>query len=219
MAEERVGPPERRLPLFRRQAIEGAPGTIKLAELPFAAKFVLRLDPAAGEAAFRQAAGLDLPAAPLMSVVNGERAVLWLGPDEFLVVAPEAEAGELAEALAAGLADTHHQFTEVSNYYTAILVEGPKARQALMKLTTLDLHPRAFKPGMVAGSNFGHAQAYLWLEHEEEGAARLRLYVRWSMAEYLWCALAEAGREWGVPEQEPVAGEPMLTESVTSRKA
>jgi len=219
MSEEKVGVPERRGPLFRRHAIEGAPGTLRLEELPFAAKFILRLDPAAGAEAFREAAGLDLPAAPLMSVVNGERAVLWLGPDEFLVLAPQGEGAELAASVAAGLKDTHHQFTEVSDYYTAIAVEGPKARKALMKLTTLDLHPRGFSVGTVAGSNFAHAQGWLWLEHEEEGAARFRLYVRWSMAEYLWGVLAEAGREWGVPEQEPVTGEPMLTESITSRKA
>jgi sarcosine oxidase subunit gamma len=27
------------------------------------------------------------------------------------------------------------------------------------------------------------------------------------MADYLWCALANAGAEWGVPEQVPVKGE------------
>ncbi|MBZ8133970.1 sarcosine oxidase subunit gamma [Afifella sp. IM 167] len=219
MADETGGAPERRMPLFRRQAIEGAPGTLRLEELAFAAKFILRLDPQAGGEAFGAATGLDLPPAPLMSVVNGERAVLWLGPDEFLVLAPEGEAAGLADAVASGLKDVHHQFTEVSDYYTCIAVEGPKARKALMKLTTLDLHPRAFSVGTVAGSNFAQAQGWLWLEHEAEGAARFRLYVRWSMAEYLWGTLAEAGREWGLPEQEPVTGEPMLTESVTSRKA
>jgi sarcosine oxidase subunit gamma len=27
------------------------------------------------------------------------------------------------------------------------------------------------------------------------------------MADYLWCLLADAGREWGVPEQVPIKGE------------
>ena len=57
----------------------------------------------------------------------------------------------------------HHQLVDVSDYYTIIEVAGPKAREALMKLTTLDLHPRAFKPGMVTGSVFGRANAMIWL--------------------------------------------------------
>jgi sarcosine oxidase subunit gamma len=27
------------------------------------------------------------------------------------------------------------------------------------------------------------------------------------MADYLWCLLAEAGREWGMPREVPVKGE------------
>ncbi|MDQ0324463.1 sarcosine oxidase subunit gamma [Rhodopseudomonas julia] len=211
-------PPERRTPLALRQPVEGAPGTLRLAELPFAGKFILRLDPASGSEAFREAAGLDLPAAPLMSVVNGERVVFWLGPDEFLLLVPEAEAAAFAEAVEKGLADQHHQLVDVSDYYTAIEISGRKAREALMKLTTLDLHPRGFPVGHVAGSNFARAQGWLWLEHGEEETARFRLYVRWSMAEYLWCVLADAGREWGVPEQVPAADETFLTESVHSKK-
>jgi hypothetical protein len=34
-----------------------------------------------------------------------------------------------------------------------------------------------------------------------------RLLIRWSMADYLWCLLADAGREWGMPAEVPVKGE------------
>ena len=78
-----------------------------------------------------------------------------------------------------------------------------------MKLTTLDLHPRAFKTGMVAGSMFGRTQATLWqaTDDAEEGGPLFRLIVRWSMADYLWCLIADAAREWGAPDQSPVGGE------------
>ena len=90
-----------------------------------------------------------------------------------------------------------------------IEVSGPKARAALMKLTTLDLHPRAFKAAMAAGSMFGRTHATLWQVADDatEGGPLFRLIVRWSMADYLWCLVADAGREWGMPEQLPVGGE------------
>jgi heterotetrameric sarcosine oxidase gamma subunit len=104
---------------------------------------------------------------------------------------------------------------DVSDYYTIIEVAGDQARELLMKLTTLDLHPRAFRPGMVTGSMFGRTQATIWQPPRAGGAGgdddggepTFRLFIRWSMADYLWCALADAGREWGVPEQIPVTGE------------
>jgi sarcosine oxidase gamma subunit len=68
------------------------------------------------------------------------------------------------------------------------------------------VHPRAFRAGMVAGSVFAHANALLWLPLGGDEEA-FQLFVRWSMADYLWCVIAEAGREWGVPEEFPVKGE------------
>ena len=117
-----------------------------------------------------------------------------------------------ARKLAAALAGTHHQLVDVSDYYTMIELAGAKARELLMKLTTLDLHPRAFRAGMVTGSVFGRANATLWqaADDGESAGPVFRLFIRWSMADYLWCVLADAGREWGVPEQIPVKGEMLV---------
>jgi heterotetrameric sarcosine oxidase gamma subunit len=78
-----------------------------------------------------------------------------------------------------------------------------------MKFTTLDLHPRAFKAGMAAGSMFGRAHATLWQVTDDaaEGGSHFRLIVRWSMADYLWCLIADAAREFGTPETLPIGGE------------
>ena len=68
-----------------------------------------------------------------------------------------------------------------------------------MKLTTLDLHPRAFRAGMVAGSVFGRANAMLWQTADDaaEGGPVFRLFIRWSMADYLWCAHRRCGPRMG----------------------
>src|SRR5690606_6979318 len=93
--------------------------------------------------------------------------------------------------------------------YTEIELSGRHAREALMKLSTLDLHPRGFSEGDVAGSMFGRTQATLWQSRggDAEGGPAFILLVRWTMTDYLWCALAEAGREFGLPAQEPIGGE------------
>jgi sarcosine oxidase subunit gamma len=39
------------------------------------------------------------------------------------------------------------------------------------------------------------------------GGPEFSVFIRWSMADYLWCAIANAGREWGLPEEVPVKGE------------
>ena len=205
--------PERRSPLAHRSSIAAERDAVRLAEIPFLSKHILRVDPETGAAVVKSALGLDLPQEPLTSSRSNDTACLWLGPDEWMIVGDDNLAPDLAKALA----KTQSQLADVSDYYTVIEVAGPRARDALMKLTTLDIHPRAFQVGQVAGSLFGHANAWLWLtgETDDEGPA-FRLIVRWSMADYLWCLLAECGREWGMPEEQPLAGEALLQASAQS---
>ena len=209
MSERLAATPLRRSVLAHRRALVVNSGEVRLAEIPFLGKFILRADRHAVVEPLRSALGLGLPFDPLTSSSSGDTAFLWIGPDEWmLVTAPEAADGR-ARAAAATLTGLHHQFVDVTDYYTTIEVAGLPARALLMKLTTLDLHPRAFKPGMTTGSLFGRTQATIWhtADDAEERGPVFRLFVRWSMADYLWCLLADAGREWNIPEQVPVTGE------------
>jgi sarcosine oxidase subunit gamma len=198
--------PQRRSPLDHRPPVGGDGGAIRLAEMPFVGKLILRCAPASAAAPMRDTLGMELPG-PLASARAGRLSMLWLGPDEWMLVTPPEEADALAAKAAAALADLHHQVVDVSDYYTVIEIGGAKAREALMKLTTLDLHARAFTVGQVAGSVFGRATATLWLRPEENSDPLFWLFVRWSMADYLWCLVADGGREWGVPMQMPLGGE------------
>lgn len=201
--------PFRRSPLFHRRPIEAENGALRMAERPFLGKFILRADPSQATDLLLGALGLSLPVEALTSATIGDTSLLWMGPDEWmLVTAAEAAERVLADTRGA-LAGLHHQLVAVGDYYTVIEVAGPNARPALMKLTTLDLHPRAFRTGMVAGSLFGRTNAMLWQTSDdaEVGGPAFSLFIRWSMADYLWCLLAEAGREWGMPAEVPVKGE------------
>jgi len=204
--------PVRHSPLSHRAPIEAPVGALRIAERPFLGKFILRAAHAEAVGPLKETFGLDLPAEPSTSASGAETSLLWLGPDEWMLVTKGEGAEERFGRANRALAAIHHQLVAVGDYYTVIEVSGPRARETLMKLTTLDLHPRAFKAGMVAGSMFGRTHATLWqmTEDSAEGGPLFRLIVRWSMADYLWCVIADAGREWGIPEEQPVGGETLV---------
>ncbi|MBA3519227.1 MAG: hypothetical protein H0T75_16685 [Rhizobiales bacterium] len=207
MAELRL--PVRRSPLGHRAPIEAEAGAVRMAERPFLGKFILRADRHEAVEPLRSVLGLGLPFDPMTSSAAGDTALLWMGPDEWMLVTAPGAASELHAKAKAALAGAHHQLVDASDYHTVIEVAGVKARELLMKLTTLDLHPRAFPAGMATGSVFGKANATIWLpmERADDNGLAFQLFIRWSMADYFWCLLANAGREWGIPEQAAVKGE------------
>lgn len=201
--------PVRRSPLQHREAIAAPDGRLDLAERAFDAKLTLRVEP--DDNALREALGLAWPAPTRFVEAAGHRLV-WQSPDEFLLLGPAGTEAALEARLTEALAGRHHQVVNVTDYYTTIVISGPKAREALMKLSTYDLHPRHFGPGDAVGTTFGHAQGWLMQTTADDAAEgpAFDLIVRWSHADYLFCALARAGREWGLPAQEPVGGETLV---------
>lgn len=200
--------PVRRSPLAHREAIECE--VLSLAERAFEAKLILRAEvDVAAKAA--EALGLDLPDACRFTE-NDSHLMGWLSPDEFLITGPEGSEAALSERLAAALGDAHHLISNVTDYYTTLSYAGPKAREGLMKLSTLDLHPRGFTQGGLMGSVFMHANAWLSLRtgDDADGGPSFDLIVRWSFADYLWCALSHSGHEWGLPEQKLRQGERLV---------
>ncbi|MDQ0316948.1 sarcosine oxidase subunit gamma [Amorphus orientalis] len=204
--------PRRRSPLAHRAPIRAENGAVSLAEWPFLTKIGLRCQPGRDAEAVASATGVALPTAACSSAVTGERSLLWLGPDEWLLLAPDGEGTELGKALEGALAGQPlTQTVDVSDYYTLITLTGPRGRDVLSKLITIDMHPRAFQAGRVVGTHVGTSTAVtIWLRDESEAAGPVfDILVRASLADYLWCLLADAGREFGCPEQEPKAGESM----------
>jgi sarcosine oxidase subunit gamma len=125
---------------------------------------------------------------------GGGRAVLWLGPDEWLVVTPPGDAAALHAALAAALAGLRASATDVTDNYTTIRIAGPKARWVLAKGWPVDLHPRNFGPGRVAQSNLALCNVIL---RQVDDAPGYEILVRPSFAKYLWDWLTDAALEVG----------------------
>ena len=168
---------------------------IVLTEVRFPTLLNLRGD--ASDAAFgsgvESALGVVPPAAPnTVSQIEG-LAVLWLAPDEWLVVST-GEAEDLAGKLEAKLSSVFATVIDLSDNYVCIRIEGAQARRVLQKGWTLDLHPRAFGAGQCAQSMLSHAPVILRQTSDVPG---YELIVRPSFAKYTWEWLVDASAEYG----------------------
>ena len=108
---------------------------VRLAHVPFLAQAASGWRPA-------RAAGADRdPADPTAAWTTAGGPVLWLGPDEWLVVGPpggeQDDGGELGGADGA-------QRAAVDCTYRAVLECPARARTVLATACALDLHPRAW---------------------------------------------------------------------------
>ena len=160
--------PSVRTPLDHLDAIR-IPGRLAVSAAPHAARLLLRGDPAALSAAY----AIALPAAPCRAAETNAQAALWLGPDEWLLLAPP---GTVKAAPVEGGA-----VTDVGHRQVGLVLEGPGAIEALATGCPLDLHPSAFPPGMCTRTVFGKAEIVLW----RQGPARFRLEVWRSFAPYV----------------------------------
>ena len=170
-------------------------GEVRLAELPFLAQVNVRLDAKGAAAdAVGLALGLSLPLEPNTVVRAGELTVLWLGPDEWLVVgAPDTER-DLEQRIRAAAGNDHVSVTDVSAQRTTLLVSGARARDLLAHGCPLDLHPRAFGPGRCAQTMLARAQVVV-VARDEPGAG-FWVLVRSSFAGYLTDWLLDAAGEY-----------------------
>ena len=160
-----------------------------VATLPPATRYVLRGADAARHAAGK-ALGVELPGVACRAGTAGERAALWLGPDEWLLIAPEADAAEVSAALERALADVPHSLVDVSHRQCALGVQGHQAATLLAAGCPLDLDPAAFPVGMCTRTMLAKSEVVLW----RTAADTFRIEVWRSFAPYVTQFLAEAGR-------------------------
>jgi sarcosine oxidase subunit gamma len=125
--------------------------------------------------------GMALPTVPCRSAVSGARAALWLGPDEWLLIASEAETVTLETQLSTALAGVPHALVDISHRQTAVLIDGAAAATILNAGVPLDLALSAFPVGMVTRTIFEKTEIVLW----RTAAESFRVEVWRSFAPYL----------------------------------
>jgi len=164
-------------------------GLVRIAEMPPRGMITLKGDLASAKlkTAAAKLADVDFPG-PCGAVVNGDRGLLWMAPDEIMVLLPRAEAASGVAALSKALAGTHHLAADVSDARCHFRLEGAAGREVLAKLTPADLHPDAFGPGEVRRTRLAQVAAAFWMPD----AGTVDLIAFRSVAAYVFDLLSNA---------------------------
>jgi sarcosine oxidase subunit gamma len=180
-----------------RSPLEGfafpAGARFTLSEAAPAARFVLR-----GSEAVRVSCGMAF-GAELPSRLGGAgegagRAALWLGPDEWLLVANSADAADIGATLDSVLEGTAHSLVDVSHRQVGLSASGPAAARVLNAGCPLDLDLKAFPVGFATRTVFDKVEIVLWRRAE----TTFHVEIWRSFAPFLAGSLAEAAR--GAPD-------------------
>jgi sarcosine oxidase, subunit gamma len=158
---------------------------MQITDLPDRVRLILR----GGQQVAAAAAGtlgFGLPVQPCRAAGSIGRATLWLGPDEWLVLAPESDT--IAHDLAQALQGHAHSLVDVSHRQVAIRVSGSAAAGLVNAGCPLDLHVDAFPVDMCTRTLLGKTEIVLWRREEES----FHIEVMRSFARYLRDFLSEA---------------------------
>jgi sarcosine oxidase subunit alpha len=168
--------------------------TVQLTALAPTTRLAIRAGSAAGTA-IGLSLGVLLPTVPCRSVITRDRAALWLGPDEWLIVAPEG-ASELAAQATTAAASHPASIVDVSHRSRTLEITGQHAAWCLNAFCALDLDMSAFPVGMCTRTRLGQAEVVLWRIAPEV----FHLDIVRSFVPYAWACLEEARLELTDPE-------------------
>jgi sarcosine oxidase, subunit gamma len=158
-------------------------------QAPRAARFILRGSPEVAARAGESFGAAPSPK-PRRASVAGGRAALWLGPDEWLLIAEGEAPATLGAQLEAALAGAPHALVDVSQRQIGLLLEGPLAARALSAGCPLDLDELEFAVGEATRTMLSKAEAVLW----RRGPQSFHLEVWRSFADYAVSFLSEAAK-------------------------
>lgn len=182
-------------------SLRSMPGKVAIGEMPLLAQVTIRVDPKSPAAErIGTALGTMLPHHGDVAC-TGELTVLWLGPDEWLIVGPEGSQNSIQDTVKSALGEDHGAVVDVSANRTVLSVTGPKSRDLLNKGCALDLHPRSFEPGQCAQTKL--ARAGVIVVCRDGSSPSFWVIVRSSFARYLADWLVDALSEYEVTTGEP----------------
>jgi sarcosine oxidase subunit gamma len=174
-------------PLDRAALPQGEHFSLRVA--PRAARFILRGSrDAAGRVGERF--GAAPPLEPRRANASGGRAALWLGPDEWLLMAEGETPEALGPDLQAALVAESHSLVDISQRQLGLDLQGPNAARALNAGCPLDLGLGAFPVGEATRTMLSKAEIVLW----RKGPQWFHVEVWRSFADYAFAFLTEAAR-------------------------
>ncbi len=176
-----------------RHGASGEPGVTisKRSDLRLFTVSVLKGQGGAFAGAVSAATGLSLPSGPACVSANGVT-ILGTGPGQWLLVADNDGAAACENLIrdTAGMA----AIVEQSDGRAIVAVGGVKAREALAKGISIDLHPKAFPAGSAAVTSAAWLGMTIWRPGEE---STFYIAVARSYAGSFWNWLSHSAAEFG----------------------
>tara|TARA_B100000963_G_scaffold333369_1_gene325645 strand:- start:67 stop:681 length:615 start_codon:yes stop_codon:yes gene_type:complete len=170
----------------------GEPGLV-FCEMAHIGKLNIRADKSA-EKIIKTATGCVFPPTANKFTTAGERHVVWLGPDEFMIICEAGKDEELASAINASFGSHHAAVTDITDALAAFKLKGAAVRQVLAKGCALDLHQSSFASGDAAQTLLSQAAVTIMALADDE----FFIICRTSFAPYLHDWLLDAALEYGV---------------------
>lgn len=149
-------------------------------------RVALRADKSA-IAGIEKALGLVLPKSPKASVSKNGKTALWIGPDEWLLLA-DGEASMMPAF--AKLKSKLFSAVDVSHRNTAIQLSGDRAIDVLNSGCPQNLSLDAFPVGACSRTVFGKAEIVLW----RTGPSEVHLECWRSFSDYVWKFLVDSAK-------------------------
>ena len=119
---------------------------------------------------------------------EGENGLLWMAPDEVLILVPYADVTATLDAIRKSLKGTAFLAENVSDARAVFTVSGPSAREVLAKVTPADLRPASFPTGRLRRTRLAQVPAAFWLRDE----TTFEVVAFRSVAEYVFALLKTA---------------------------
>lgn len=131
--------------------------------------------------------GVRMPA-QLGAEVRGENGLLWMSPDELLILVPYRQAGNTVAQLEKALAGQHMLAVNVSDARALFRLRGSHLRDVLSKLAPIDAAPGAFPVGVLRRTRLAQVAAGIWLTDISTG----HVFCFRSVADYMFKLLCTA---------------------------
>jgi sarcosine oxidase subunit gamma len=147
-------------------------------------------------------ASLDLPLpSPGRVYESGNTTVLWLAPQEWLLILPRSEVMRaIPMSRDAGKRNALIATTDLSDAFAHFELSGPAALDLLSSGCSLDLRPPAFGSGQGLRTLFAGIPVIIWSKSPtigpEPATPRLQLLVDITLAEWLRSWIEESHGAW-----------------------
>ncbi|MEI5681181.1 MULTISPECIES: sarcosine oxidase subunit gamma [unclassified Mesorhizobium] len=141
--------------------------------------------------------GVAAPTGP--KAVTGKKGVLvWSGADQFMALSPRLGTIQPIDGLR-GVFEGFASLSDQSDGRCLIRLSGPRVRDMLAKVNSLDLHDGVFPIGAAATTSIDHTAVNLWREADAaDGSPVFNVLVFSSFADSLWHTLVDSAAEYGI---------------------